>query len=121
MKKILLIVMLSILLISCENIEQIEKEEVVNQEESVVERVDLHVIVQNQDLNRNLYSFELVSTEVEDIRCSVEFQITSENKTIVIEDDVGLIKPGEIKEHQMYLNLPEGSSRIHLETYCNLV
>ena len=41
--------------------------------------------------------------------------------TEIIEENIGLIKPGEIKKYQNNLNLPQGTSKISLETYCNLI
>jgi hypothetical protein len=120
MKIVLLIITLIVLLVSCANVEQIEEEDFDQEENQIIESGDL-IMVQNTNLNRNLYSFELVNTQEQDIECSIEILIKEGDKTQIIEENIGLIKPGEIKKYQNNLNLPQGTSKISLETYCNLI
>jgi hypothetical protein len=118
MRIILLIAILGILLISCENTNSINKEIKVNQEEINIDRL---ITIQNKNLNNNLYSFEIINIKKQNINCSIEILIEEGDKKQVIEEGIGLIEPGEVKEYQRMLNLPRGTSKISLETYCNLI
>jgi hypothetical protein len=115
--KIVYLFVILLVLVSCQPNSESVKE---NKEIEVILEDD-HVIVQNEDLNKNLYSFELMNIEEVDITCSVEIKVNSEENIKIIEEDVGLIKAKNIKKHQVMLDLSEGSNKITLETYCDLI